>query len=69
VAEEVHTFCDNGTNFRCAETEFQRRLLELDGDRLNREFSEIEQPGTAHFGSVVEVAKQNRCQKNGFVNT
>jgi hypothetical protein len=35
-------YCDNGTNFRNAETELPRSLLKLDGDRLNCEFAEAD---------------------------
>jgi hypothetical protein len=51
---------DNGTNLQGAETELKKVLLELDGDRLTREFAEVimkwkfNPPASPHFVGVWE---------------
>jgi hypothetical protein len=56
--KEIH--CDNGTNFRGAETELRRALDELDGAYLNEAFADtgmiwkFNPPAAPHFGGVWE---------------
>jgi hypothetical protein len=51
-------YSDNGTNLRGAETELKKALLELDDDRLTREFADVNikwkfnPPAAPHFGGV-----------------
>jgi hypothetical protein len=53
-------YSDNCSNLRGAETKLKKGLLELDGDRLTREFAEVKSmwkfnpPVAPHFGGVWE---------------
>jgi hypothetical protein len=53
-------YSDNGTNLRGAEAEMKKTILDLDGNRLTREFADVKMkwkfnlPAAPHFGGIWE---------------